>query len=71
MAMPDWLMWFTHFENSKILALLLFFFTFCAIVIYVFTGKQRAERLESYKYIPLQGDEADRQTEDNRERKDG
>lgn len=50
--------WFTHMENSKPLALLLFFTVFCAILLYVFTGKQRAERLESYKYIPLQ-DEAD------------
>ncbi len=57
--MPDWLQWLSRFENSKILALLIFFFTFCGILIYVYTGKKRAKRLESYKYIPLQDDERD------------
>ncbi len=56
----DGLMWFTHFENSKIVALLLFFSAFIGILIYVFTGKQRAQKLESYRFIPLQDDEADR-----------
>ncbi len=56
--MFDWFSWFTHLENSKPVALLLFFTAFCAILLYVFTGKRRAARLESYKYIPLQ-DEAD------------
>ncbi|MBK8183697.1 MAG: cbb3-type cytochrome c oxidase subunit 3 [Candidatus Competibacteraceae bacterium] len=51
--MLDWLLWFTHMENSKPLALVLFFGAFCGIVIYVFTGKKRAKRLESYKYIPF------------------
>jgi cbb3-type cytochrome oxidase subunit 3 len=37
--------------------LLLFFTLYCAILFYVYTGKQRARRLESYKYIPFQ-DEA-------------
>ena len=57
--MPDWFLWLTRFENSKIVALLLFFFTFCGILIYVFTGKKRSQRLESYKYIPLQEDDED------------
>ena len=56
--MPDWLLWFTRFENSKVVALLLFFFTFCGILIYVYTGKKRSRRLESYKYIPLQDDDS-------------
>ena len=55
--MPEWLLWVTRLENSKIVALLLFFFTFCGILIYVYTGKQRSRRLESYKYIPLQDDD--------------
>ena len=55
--MFDWLMWFTHMENSKPLALVLFFSVFCGVLIYVFTGKQRGQRLESYKYIPLDDDE--------------
>ena len=58
-AMFDWLVWFTRMENSKPVALVLFFTAFCAIALYVFTGKQRARRLESYKYIPFQ-DEADK-----------
>lgn len=52
--MFDWLLWFTRMENTKIVALLLFFGLFCAILLYVFTGKKRAKRLESYKYIPFQ-----------------
>jgi hypothetical protein len=30
----------------------------CAIALYVYTGRRRGERLESYKYLPFQ-DEAD------------
>jgi len=56
--MPEWLLWITLLENSKIVALLLFFFTFCGILVYVYTGKQRSRRLESYKYIPLQDDDS-------------
>lgn len=55
--MSEWLMWFTRLENSKMLALVIFFVTFCAIVIYVFTGKRRKQRLESYKYIPFQDED--------------
>ena len=57
--MPEWIQWFGRFENSKIVALLLFFITFCGILIYVYTSKKRSERLESYKFIPLQDDEED------------
>lgn len=67
--MPDWLLWFTRFENTKILALLLFFFAFCGILIYVYTGKNRARRLESYKYIPLQDDEQEPDADNGEERK--
>jgi cbb3-type cytochrome oxidase subunit 3 len=51
--MSDWLLWFTSMENSKPLALLLFFGAFCGVLLYVFTGKRRTRRLESYKYIPF------------------
>lgn len=51
--MSDFLQWIGRLENSKIVALLIFFVTFCAILLYVFTGKKRRERLESYKYIPF------------------
>jgi cbb3-type cytochrome oxidase subunit 3 len=51
--MSDWLLWFTSMENSKPLALLLFFGAFCGVLLYVFTGRRRTRRLESYKYIPF------------------
>ena len=44
-------------ENTKPLALVIFFVVFVGILIYVFTGKKRGERLESYKNIPFQDDE--------------
>ena len=55
--MFDWLSWFTRLDNSKIFSLLLFFGTFCGIVIYVFGSRRRGRRLESYKHIPFQDDE--------------
>ncbi len=58
--MPEWILWFTKFENSKVVALLLFFVVFCGILVYIYTGKKRGQRLESYKYIPLQDDDLDR-----------
>ena len=68
--MPEWMLWFTRLENSKILALLLFFFTFCGILIYVYTGKQRSKRLESYKYMPLMDDEQDLNADNGEEEND-
>ncbi len=72
--MPEWLLWFTRMENSKVVALLLFFFTFCGILIYVYTGKKRSKRLESYKYIPLMDEDeklnADNGEEENDERRE-
>ncbi len=56
--MPEWLQWLTQMENSKVLALVLFFVTFCAILIYVYTGKKRSARLESYKYMPFDDDDS-------------
>ena len=55
--MFDWLMWFTRMDHSKPLALVLFFGAFCGLLIYLFSGQRRAERLESYKYIPLLDDD--------------
>lgn len=45
--------WITQLSNSKQVALILFFSLYLAIIIYVFTGKRRGERLESQKYIPF------------------
>ncbi len=55
--MFDWLLWFTRLDNSKIFALLLFFGTFCGIVVYVFGSRRRGRLLEAHKYIPLQDDD--------------
>ncbi len=63
--MPEWLEWFTHMENTKPFALVLFFITFVGIILYIFTGKKRAERLESYKNIPFDDDDEHRRDEDS------
>ena len=52
----EWLMWFTRFENTKPLALVIFFTVFCLILFYLFGSSQRGMRLESHKNIPLQDD---------------
>jgi cbb3-type cytochrome oxidase subunit 3 len=44
-------------ENSKPLALILFFGAFVGIILYVYTGKKRKQRLESYKDIPFMDDD--------------
>ncbi|MCX7628481.1 MAG: cbb3-type cytochrome c oxidase subunit 3 [Methylophilaceae bacterium] len=49
-------MWFTKFENTKPLALVIFFTVFCLILLYVFGDRKRGERLERHKHIPLQDD---------------
>ncbi len=52
----DFLMWFTSMEHTKPLTLVLFFVTFVGIIWYVFANRERSERLESRKYIPLDDD---------------
>ena len=52
--MADAWQWLTDLGNSKIAALLIFFPLFVGIVWYVYSNKQRSERLESYKYMPFQ-----------------
>lgn len=42
--------------NTRTWLLLVFFATFVGILIYVFGGKKRSARLESYKHIPFQDD---------------
>jgi cbb3-type cytochrome oxidase subunit 3 len=59
--------WLSNMENTKPLALVIFFVVFVGILLYVFTGKKRGKRLESYKNIPfLEGDEpADQKDKDS------
>lgn len=55
----EWLQWFSRDENTKPLALLIFFITFCLILIYVFGSRKRGERLESHRDIPFLDDDSD------------
>lgn len=58
LTMFEWLEWFKNMENTKPFALVLFFITFILIILYIYTGKKRSQRLESYKNIPLEDDDA-------------
>ncbi|MDP2784493.1 MAG: cbb3-type cytochrome c oxidase subunit 3 [Sulfurimicrobium sp.] len=55
----EWLNWFSRFENTKPLALLIFFICFCLIIIYVYGSKKRGEELESRGNIPFLDEESD------------
>lgn len=55
----EWLDWFSKPENTKPLALIIFFVTFVGIVLYVYGSKKRSKRLESYKDIPFLDDAPD------------
>lgn len=57
--------WLSNMENTKPLALVIFFVVFVGILLYVFTGKKRTKRLESYKNIPfLDDDQAQAKSQD-------
>jgi len=56
----EWLMWFTQFENTKPLALVIFFTVFCGILYYTYGSRNRSDRLESYKNMPFQDENQDR-----------
>ena len=62
--MFDWLSWFTRMENTKPFVLVLFTITFVAIIVYVFTNRNRSKRLESYKNIPFDDEEENGQSKD-------
>jgi cbb3-type cytochrome oxidase subunit 3 len=69
--MPEWLEWLTSMEYTKPVALVIFFLTFIGIVLYVFTGKKRKQRLESYKNIPFLDDEDQDNKVSEKDSKDG
>lgn len=48
--------WFAHPENTKPLGLLIFFITFCLIVLWVYGSRKRGEKLEEHKNIPFLDD---------------
>ncbi len=49
----EWLSWFSRPENTKPLALIIFFVTFIGILIYVYGSRKRGQKLESYRDIPF------------------
>ncbi len=51
--------WLSHPENTKPLALLIFFVTFSLIVLWVYGSRRRGERLEAHKHIPFLDDADD------------
>lgn len=53
----EWLLWFSKPENTKPVALIIFFVTFVGILLYVYGNRKRSQRLESYRDIPF-ADEA-------------
>jgi cbb3-type cytochrome oxidase subunit 3 len=59
----EWLMWFSRPENTKPLALIIFFVTFIGIVVYVYGSKKRSEQLETYRDIPFLDEQRDEQGE--------
>lgn len=59
--------WLGDMENSKPLALIVFFGTFVGIILYVYTGKKRKQRLESYKDIPFMEDDELDPTQDKKQ----
>jgi cbb3-type cytochrome oxidase subunit 3 len=69
--MPEWFEWLTSMEYTKPVALVIFFVTFVGIVLYVFTGKKRKQRLESYKNIPFLDDEDQDHKVSEKDSKDG
>lgn len=62
--------WLGDLRNSKIIALLLFFTAFVILLVYVFTGKERSKKLESYKNIPFLDDDEDEQKSSTTVKKD-
>lgn len=46
--------WFTSMEFTKPFSLVLFFVTFVGIILYVYLGKERGRRFESYRFMPLE-----------------
>ena len=55
--MFEWLSWFTDMQNTKPLALVLFFTTFIGIIAYVYIGKKRSKRFEEHRFIPFMDDD--------------
>ncbi len=57
--------WLARAENAKSLGLLIFFITFCLIVLWVYGSKRRGEKLEEHKHIPFLDDEYEAKDKSN------
>ena len=66
----EWLNWFSRPENTKPLALLIFFVTFAGIVLYVYGSKNRSKRLETYRDIPFLDEQQGERLGDQKDTKD-
>jgi cbb3-type cytochrome oxidase subunit 3 len=51
--------WLTNPSTSKTIGLLIFFITFCLIVLWVYGSRKRGEQLEEHKNIPFLDDDVD------------
>ena len=58
----EWLQWFSRPENTKPVALIIFFVTFVGILLYVYGNRKRGQRLESYRDIPFADDATEAST---------
>jgi cbb3-type cytochrome oxidase subunit 3 len=45
--------WLSHAENTKPLGLLIFFITFCLILVWAYGSRKRGDDLEQHKNIPF------------------
>jgi cbb3-type cytochrome oxidase subunit 3 len=56
--------WLSQMENTKPLALVIFFVAYLGIIVYLVSNKKRSKRLESYKNIPFQEDQQETSEKD-------
>ncbi|WP_296886254.1 cbb3-type cytochrome c oxidase subunit 3 [Thiobacillus sp.] len=63
-------MWFSKPENTKPVALIIFFVTFVGIVLYVYGSKNRSKRLETYRDIPFLDEQQGERLGDQKDTKD-
>ena len=66
----EWLMWFSKPENTKPVALIIFFVTFVGILLYVYGSKNRSKRLETYRTIPFLDEQQGESLGDQKDTKD-
>jgi cbb3-type cytochrome oxidase subunit 3 len=66
----EWLIWFSKPENTKPVALIIFFVTFVGIVLYVYGNKNRSKRLETYREIPFLDEQQSVLPDDQKDTKD-